>query len=96
MKYLLEQVIVFFNNSVASFSFKMPPKQESDLPTNQIHNWKIFQNQKSEKVFGWIKSKKEVDENGQEKGIIVYKIGFLNHDPDFKLSGEFKIIFQAH
>jgi|FrelakmetLWP11LW_1041352.scaffolds.fasta_scaffold555795_1 hypothetical protein len=66
----------------------MPPNKKSDLPERQIINWTIVQNEQSEIVFGWNKSNKELDENGQEKGLLVYTIGFLTPDPDFQIAGE--------
>ena len=51
--------------------------------------WVINQNENSIKTFGFIKSKKEVDIDGNELGLIVYKIGFFGDtDSDFQMLGK--------
>ena len=74
----------------------MPPNKKSDLPERQIINWKILQNEQSEKILGWIKLEREVDENGQEKAVLFHKIGFVNPDTDFQIFGKLKPYFQTN
>ena len=57
-------------------------------PIEQL-KWVINQNEKSEKTFGFTKAEKEVDSDGKELGLIVYKIGFLdNTDSDIQIMGK--------
>jgi hypothetical protein len=74
----------------------MPTNKRSNLPERQIINWTILQNEQSEKVFSWTKSKKEVDENGDEKALLFHKIGFVNPDTDFQIFGKLKPYFQTN
>ncbi len=55
---------------------------------NEQLKWVVNQNEKSKKSFCFTKSNKEVDNDGNELGVIVYKIGFLgNTDSDIQIMG---------
>jgi hypothetical protein len=52
-------------------------------------NWTIEQDRPSKLLIGWSKSNVDLDEDGRELGIFVYKVGFVVSDPDFDIEGNF-------
>ena len=56
-------------------------------PGSEI-NWTVEQNRDSKLLVGWGKTNLDRDAEGREVGLRVFKVGFVDQDTDFKLSGE--------
>jgi len=58
-------------------------------PTAGI-KWTIEQCQKSTILVGWTKSDVNLDDEGNEVGLTLFKTGFVDPDMDFVMTGELK------